>query len=251
MPATASTDLPVVELFSSIQGEGPLVGCRQVFLRLAGCNLNCAYCDTDFAVRAQARIESQPGSEQFLLWDNPVSVERLLSHLQIWHDSAPLLHHSLSLTGGEPLLHAEALKIWLPQLAQLLPIQLETNGTLPQALASLIDDVKWVVMDIKLASQTAEATRWSEHGEFLRVAQQKSCSVKLVVGPETSEDELTEAALLVKDNAPQAQVFLQPRTVAGQCSLNGRLLLQWQELMAQQGVVARVVPQTHCFLAVL
>ncbi|WP_316348547.1 7-carboxy-7-deazaguanine synthase QueE [Desulfuromonas acetoxidans] len=251
MPVTAVTDLPVVELFSSIQGEGSLVGCRQVFLRLAGCNLDCAYCDTDFQPSKCARIETQPGSEQFLYWENPLESTRLLAHLSTWKHQQPHLHHSLSLTGGEPLLHAEALKAWLPQLSTLFPIQLETNGTLPQALQLVIDQVEWVVMDIKLESQTGEPTPWAQHGEFLRVAVKRSCCVKLVVGPGTSESELVQAAQLVRDNAPDSEVFLQPCTVAGQCSLNGRILLQWQALIAEQGVRVRVVPQTHCFLAVL
>ena len=40
----------VKEIFTSIQGEGPYVGYKQLFIRLCGCNLNCSYCDTDFGV---------------------------------------------------------------------------------------------------------------------------------------------------------------------------------------------------------
>ena len=36
------------EIFSSIQGEGPVVGYKQLFIRFCGCNLNCNYCDTVF-----------------------------------------------------------------------------------------------------------------------------------------------------------------------------------------------------------
>ena len=36
------------EIFSSIQGEGPVVGYKQLFIRFCGCNLNCNYCDTEF-----------------------------------------------------------------------------------------------------------------------------------------------------------------------------------------------------------
>ena len=39
-------DAPIIEIFSSIQGEGLLIGERQIFVRFAGCNLDCTYCDT-------------------------------------------------------------------------------------------------------------------------------------------------------------------------------------------------------------
>ena len=38
----------IKEIFSSIQGEGPYIGEKQLFIRFCGCNLNCAYCDTNF-----------------------------------------------------------------------------------------------------------------------------------------------------------------------------------------------------------
>ena len=37
---------PIIEIFSTFQGEGSFIGKRQIFVRFAGCNLNCNYCDT-------------------------------------------------------------------------------------------------------------------------------------------------------------------------------------------------------------
>lgn len=250
-PVITVTDLPLIELFSSLQGEGPLVGLRQVFIRLAGCNLDCAYCDTPFQPSQQCQVERLPGSEQFDALDNPVALATVAEHLRGWQLQFPQLHHSISLTGGEPLLHAPALVEWLPRLSELLPVQLETNGTLPQALAQVIDSVRWVVMDIKLASQTGQPTNWSAHEQFLAVASRSECSAKLVVGRQTPLEELRQAGQLIADVAPQTPVIVQPKTVAGQCSVTGRQLLGWQELLAGYGLTVRVIPQTHCFMAVL
>ena len=41
----------IIEIFSSIQGEGKYVGYRQVFIRFSGCNLHCTYCDTKLGVK--------------------------------------------------------------------------------------------------------------------------------------------------------------------------------------------------------
>ena len=43
-----ATDTKINEIFSSIQGEGPFVGYKQLFIRFCNCNLNCKYCDTEF-----------------------------------------------------------------------------------------------------------------------------------------------------------------------------------------------------------
>ena len=43
-----SDKVRVKELFTSIQGEGPFIGYKQLFIRFCGCNLTCSYCDTDY-----------------------------------------------------------------------------------------------------------------------------------------------------------------------------------------------------------
>jgi organic radical activating enzyme len=47
-----SGELKIIEIFYTIQGEGPYSGCPSVFIRLAGCNLRCSWCDTDFESNA-------------------------------------------------------------------------------------------------------------------------------------------------------------------------------------------------------
>ena len=67
------------ELFVGVQGEGPRVGERQVFVRLAGCPRACAYCDARAARRSSstARIERTPGRRDWRRVANPVLPGRL------------------------------------------------------------------------------------------------------------------------------------------------------------------------------
>jgi organic radical activating enzyme len=240
-----------MEIFSSAQGEGILVGRRQIFVRLAGCNLKCNYCDTPFTATNQCNVEQAPGGEKFVTWDNPVSLAQLSALIGDWLAVAPHSHHSLSITGGEPLLHAQELLQWLPQLSKLLPLQLETNGTLCAELTTVLPWLRWVVMDFKLASQTGAVTPWQQHREFLAIAAQVNCCVKVVVGRNTPDAELEQVAQIVAQTAANVPIILQPCTIEGRCSVAGGQLLAWQELMAKYRLDVRVIPQTHCYLAML
>ena len=78
----------ISEVFSSIQGEGTLIGRRQVFVRFSGCNLSCNYCDTS--------------KSRDPLYGDEISTEELYKKVNglLTPD-----FHSISFTGGEPLLH--------------------------------------------------------------------------------------------------------------------------------------------------
>ncbi|HKK02022.1 MAG TPA: 7-carboxy-7-deazaguanine synthase QueE [Desulfuromonadales bacterium] len=253
MPAqvTPSTEAQLIEVFSSIQGEGLLVGCRQIFLRFARCNLDCAYCDTPFAPQPECRIEDAPGSGNFSSLPNPVGLELLYNVLFQWQKGAAGMHHSIALTGGEPLLHSDVLEEWLPALRRLLPIHLETNGTLPEALPALLTYLDWIAMDIKLESVTGQPTFWEAHKAFLAQLRGGRDQIKLVVGEETPLEEVSRAASLVHELAPETPLVLQPVTRHGQMTLGPRQLLDLQATVASRHPAVRVIPQTHRFIGLL
>jgi organic radical activating enzyme len=106
-------------------------------------------------------------------------------------------------------------------------------------------------MDIKLHSQTGLRTEWDIHRQFLEIANQTDCYVKLVVGEETPDFELQLAADLVSTISKQIPIVLQPVTIRGQITLATKRLLQMQALISEITPNVRVIPQTHRFLGVL
>ncbi len=244
----------LAEVFSAIQGEGPIVGFRQIFVRLGGCNLKCEYCDTP-ATQGRVRFclaETGPGKRSFDKILNPVAPERaaqLIARLD------PGLHHSVSLTGGEPLLQAAFIAALAPRIKGLgLPVYLETNGTLPGALAQVIDWIDLIGMDWKLPSVTGPGAGGGpdlteRHRGFLEAARGKALFCKMVVGQGTTPAEVSGAAGILATAAPGVELILQPLTPGpGEAIIDPGhlLLLQEAALRILKGV--RVIPQTHKFL---
>lgn len=118
---TCAVTLPVVEIFHSIQGEGTRVGEPATFIRLAGCNLRCSWCDSGYS------------------WS--VDGLRDAVKLTLQDIAGQVRERAVVLTGGEPMLHHAR----LPQLVQLLRahgvahITIETNATVFEA--RLVDSV--------------------------------------------------------------------------------------------------------------
>ena len=84
------TNYKVVEIFSSINGEGTRAGQLAVFVRMQGCNLNCTYCDTKWANEADAKFH----------WTSTEEILELLRSMEI---------KNVTITGGEPLLQIDFL----------------------------------------------------------------------------------------------------------------------------------------------
>lgn len=249
----------LIEVFSAIQGEGLNVGTRQIFIRFAVCDLRCWFCDSEstWHVPPTCQIERSPGSRDFEPHTNPVEIADLLA----WVDrqDQPNLHDSISLTGGEPLLHDRFLAAFLPQLRyqSALPIYLETGGHRPERLPALLPHLDSIGMDLKLPSVSGE-THWEAHAQFLRQCRQagKTVFVKLIVSATTNPAELGQAAQLIATIDPTIPCFLQPVTPLEQPHA-GRdrthlphppdpaAVLGWQAQLKTLLTDVRVVPQTH------
>ncbi|CAA9578449.1 7-carboxy-7-deazaguanine synthase [uncultured Synechococcales cyanobacterium] len=242
----------LVEVFSAIQGEGINVGTRQIFIRFGACDLRCSFCDSahTWVTPTSCQIERSPGLRDFETHPNPIPLPTLLSWVE--QQNYPGLHDSISLTGGEPLLHAPFLVNFLPQVRQRtgLPIYLETGGHRPKQLSMILPYLDIIGMDVKLPSVSGEVL-WQAHREFLEhaITAPVELFVKIIISQQTELADLVKAAKMVAATNPQIPVILQPVTPLD-CS--GALLaptpeqvLTWQTLMKHSLKSVRVIPQTH------
>ncbi|MBR8834822.1 MAG: 7-carboxy-7-deazaguanine synthase QueE [Stigonema ocellatum SAG 48.90 = DSM 106950] len=250
----------LIEVFSAIQGEGLNVGTRQIFIRFALCDLRCHFCDSahTWDAPANCRREQSPGLRDFEIYSNPVPLATLVEWVE--RQNQPGLHDSISLTGGEPLLHAQFLMQFLPKVRSItgLPIYLETGGHRPEQLAMILPYLDSVGMDLKLPSTSGES-HWQEHAKFLQLCYdaQLEVFVKIVISGNTYASELEQSALLVASVSPEIPVFLQPVTPleapVGFTQIpvlapSPHQVLNWQALMKRFVKRVRVVPQTHKML---
>lgn len=254
------TTARLIEIFSAIQGEGLNVGTRQIFIRFALCDLRCHFCDSahTWSVPSTCCVERSPGLRDFETHSNPVQLNTLLTWIE--RQNSPGLHDSISLTGGEPLLHAPFLVEFLPLVRRAtgLPIYLETGGHRPQQLQLILPYLDSVGMDIKLPSVSGE-DRWNEHAEFLQACHQGGVEVfiKAIVSSQTDERDLATAAKLVASVNPEIPVFLQPATPLTPSQQFGGIRIQaptpaqvlhWQARTKRELKRVRVIPQTHKML---
>lgn len=233
------------EIFSSTQGEGIHVGARQIFIRFPLCNLDCVYCDTPSKNTPEyCNVEKEPGSRNFKKIKNPLAVEnvvKIINNLKT-HDL-----HSLSLTGGEPLLYTDFIK----ELRNFvnIPFYLETNSTIPENAEKIKKYVDFVAADIKL-----------DYPEFyektlvtLKILKSQNLFAKIVVLPGTKTKTIEKVASDLKTHDLDVPLILQPVTPYGKIkeSPNNRKLLSIADSCAKHLSDVRIIPQVHKLMGVL
>lgn len=218
----------VSEVFSSIQGEGLYTGARQVFVRFYGCNLDCVFCDTP-----------QSSFEKY----TPQELYNVISRFE-------KNYHSISFTGGEPLLQKDFLREILKLIKQDgLKAYLETNGILYKELEDVIDYVDIIAMDFKLPTSGKHDEYWPEHKKFLEIAVKKEVFIKCIVCLSTHDEDIEEVVRLIKDLGKDIPLIIQPNTF----ELSKRLIDKakvYQDTLFHTVSDVRIIPQVHKYLAI-
>ena len=214
----------IKEIFESIQGEGPYIGYNQLFIRFTKCNLNCKYCDTDFTSDLKE-----------------YTVEDLIKEIKKYTNI-----HSISLTGGEPLLDIEFLKEFLPKTDK--RIYLETNGTLFNELKEIIDYVDIISMDIKLNSTSNNGDLFEIHKKFIDIAKQKDLFLKVVFDENITEEEIFSTIKIAQEN--NLEIILQPKMDGDDLKISHQGITNIYNKFVKEYSKTRLIPQVHKFLNV-
>lgn len=214
----------IKEIFTSIQGEGPYIGQKHIFVRFCRCNLNCKYCDTDFDIKNSKKYSP------FALFD-------LLKNIDA---------DTISFTGGEPLIEVEFLEEFLKEYKNKLnkKIYLETNGVLYKNLEKIIDFIDIISMDIKLKSASG-MENFEENEKFLDIASKKEVFIKIVFDKNVKDEEIIKTTSIIKKY--NSLIILQPKMPMDKDIDIEKIFNKFYKHYK----TIRLIPQVHKFLNLL
>ncbi len=227
----------ISEIFGpTIQGEGPLIGQPTVFVRTAGCDYRCAWCDTLYAVLPEYH-------DEWILMSPPQIMARVN---ELAGDSSVLI----SLSGGNPALQPLAPVIALGRRNGH-SFALETQGSVSQAWFAELD---WLILSPKPPSSSM-TTDWNALEACVEAAQGKPrCVLKVVVFKDADYSYAQTAAA----RYPALPVYLQVgnpapliaanRAVADQPDVEDLMhRLRWLagKVIADHWFAATLLPQLH------
>jgi 7-carboxy-7-deazaguanine synthase len=217
----------LIELYKSVQGESSFAGLPCIFVRLAGCNLRCSWCDSEYTFT---------GGKPFTLDEIEAQIK----------DLAPCT--LIEFTGGEPMLQSKELLPFMERLlSQNFTLMIETSGERP--LADVPKAVHKIV-DVKCPGSGSAANTF--HFENL-AALTKNDEVKFVISHredyEFARDFIRTHALEQKAGqillSPAFQKTPSPQRTADNMALDPRKLVDW---MLADGLPARLSLQIHKFI---
>ena len=226
---------PIIEIFSSFQGEGLLIGQRQIFVRFAGCNLNCNYCDTN---------DSKSEKSGKLM--TPEMVTEEINKILTPDCKA------ISFTGGEPSLYPDFINEVSKNFN--LSIMLETNGTLPDNI-DLLNKLDIVSLDIKLPEHfdgDFDEEIFLNEIKSLNLLREKSINVycKVVILPSTKIKSFKEVVEKLSQNISSKsnlKIIIQPSSPLGEWKDINFKLFEFSEVVGQYFEVS-TIPQIHKIL---
>ena len=199
--------MKVLEIFRSLQGEGVLIGTPTVFVRTVGCNLDCSWCDTGYA---------REGGEE-------LSVEQIMAELEKQEA------RFVCLTGGEPLMQKDAIRLLDKLVDKGYHVTLETNGSLPLEDVPCSENML-ISMDIKCPSSGMEERLLTSNIELLSPADQ----LKFIVA---DIDDLRYAEGVLESYEVRSNVVFTP--------VGGMELEPVARFVLSRKINARVLPQLH------
>lgn len=199
--------MKINEIFHSIQGEGLTMGIPTTFVRLAGCNLRCQWCDTKYAY--------DEGEE--------MGIDEILARVE------ELGCDQVCVTGGEPLHQEGHVRLIEKLLESGHLVTLETNGSF--SLEELpVSDHFMISMDLKCPSSKMDDQMRLENLELLSPNDQ----LKFVI---CDEEDYEHAKNILAQNESHCNVIMQP--------VDGRDLKQLAKLVVRDNLAVRVLPQLH------
>jgi 7-carboxy-7-deazaguanine synthase len=199
--------MKICEIFRSLQGEGTLIGTPTVFVRTAGCNLECAWCDTPYSKKA--------GDE--------MTIPEILEKVKAFEI------HYVCVTGGEPMIQEGSVKLIDELLGAGYHVTVETNGSisledLPCSMNMLIS------MDIKCPTSGMAEQMDLSNLELLSPLDQ----LKFVVA---NREDMMYAAKLLHENKVECTVIFTP--------VGGLALEPVADFVLKKKLNVRVLPQLH------
>ncbi len=199
--------MKVIEIFRSLQGEGVLIGTPTVFIRFQGCNLRCEWCDTEYA---------RDGGQE-------MSLEQILAKIE--EHATPFV----CLTGGEPLLQKDSIRLMNRLLEKLYHVTLETNGSISLEDVPCAENML-ISMDIKCPSSGMHEKMMFSNIELLSPADQ----LKFIVA---DKEDLKYADNIIKKYDIKSSIVFTP--------VGGMNLEPVAHFVLSQKLNARVLPQLH------